>query len=104
MKCSIRQAFHRAWIGLMFVRSKKNGPARLDDSAEQFGDLFLGRFRVRPSKLFFEILPFKPLSGPHRATAPKFHIVESVDEMRCSDQEIDIHRPVLAVLEGAKTV
>ena len=57
------------------------GPTWFGESAEQVLDLFLGGFRVRPSKLFFEDPPLEPLSRPHRAAAPEFCIIEPVDKV-----------------------
>ena len=72
--------------------------------AEQLFDLSLGCLGVRASKLFFQDLPPGLLSRSHRAAAPQLGIVEPVDEVGCADQEIDVHRPVLAVLESSETV
>ena len=88
----------------MFVGSKNDCAARLDDTAKQLLDLFLSRSGVRSSELLFENPPLDLLSRPHRATSSQLRIVEPVDEVGCADQEIDVHRPVLAVLEGSKTV
>jgi hypothetical protein len=44
------------------------------------------------------------LSGPHGATATQLGITQAVDEVRASDEQIQVHRPVLAVFEGAEAV
>lgn len=104
LESTIRQPLHRARISRVFIGAKDNSAAGLDDTAEQLLDLCLGCFRVRSSKLLFEDPPFHVLSRPHRAAAPQLSIIEPVDKMRCADQEIDVHGPVLAVLEGSKAV
>ena len=88
----------------MFVGSKHDCTPGLDDTAKQLLDLFLSRLGVRSSELLFENPPFDLLSRPHRATSPQLRIVEPVDEVGCADQEIDVHRPVLTVLEGSKAI
>jgi hypothetical protein len=88
----------------VFIRSKHDCTSGLDDTAKQLLDLFLSRLGVRSSELLFKNPPFDLLSRPHRATSPQLRIVEPVDEVGCADQEIDVHRPVLAVLEGSKAI
>jgi hypothetical protein len=88
----------------VFVGSKNDCTPGLDDTAKQLLDLFLSRLGVRSSELLFENPPLDLLSRPHRATAPQLRIVEPVDEVGCADQEIDVHRPVLAVFEGSKAI
>ena len=88
----------------MFVGSKDDGTPRSDDTAKQLLDLFLSRSRVRSPELLFENLPLDLLSRPHRATSSQLHIVEPIDKVGCADQEIDVHGPVLAVLEGSKAI
>ena len=88
----------------MFVGSKNDRTPRLDDTAKQLLDLFLSRLGVRSSKLLFENPPLELLSRPHRATSSQLRIVEPVDEVGCTDEEIDVHRPVLAVLESSKAI
>jgi hypothetical protein len=34
----------------------------------------------------------------------RLSIVEPIDEVGCADQKIDVHGPVLAVLEGSKAI
>ena len=104
MKFSIGKTFHCSRIGRVFVRSKHDCASRLDDTTKQLLDLFLSRSGVWSSVLLFENPPLDLLSRPHRATSSQLHIVEPVDEVGCADQEIDVHRPVLTVLEGSKTV
>jgi hypothetical protein len=88
----------------VFVGSKNDCAARWDDTTKQLLDLFLSRLGVRSSELIFENPPLELLSRLHRATSPQLRIVEPVDEVGCPDQEIDVHRPVLAVLEGSKAI
>ena len=88
----------------MFVGSKNHCTPRLDDTTKQLLDLFLSRLRVRSSELLFENPPLDLLSRPQRATSPQLRIVEPVDEVGRADQEIDVHGPVLAVLEGSKAI
>jgi hypothetical protein len=88
----------------VFVGPKDDCAARSDDTAKQLLDLFPSRLGVRSSELLFENTPLDLLSRSHRATSPQLCIVEPVDKMGCADQEVDVHRPVLAVLEGSKTV
>jgi hypothetical protein len=88
----------------VFVGAKNDRATRSDDTTKQLLDLFLSRSGVGSSELLFENPPLDLLRRSHRATSPQLHIVEPVDEMRCAYQEIDVHRPVLAVLEGSETV
>jgi hypothetical protein len=88
----------------VFVGSNNDCAARLDDTAKQLLDLFLSRLGVRSSELLFENPPLELLSRPHRATSPQLGIVEPVDEVGGPDEEIDVHRPVLTVLERSKAI
>ena len=88
----------------MFVGAKNDRTPRLDDATKQLPDLFLSRLGVWSSELLFENPPLELLSRPHRATSSQLRIVEPVHEVGCADQEIDVHRPVLAVLEGSKAI
>ena len=104
MEMPIPNPLHGSWIRLVFIGSKHDFAPRTNDSSEKFFDLLLGRFRVRSSVLLFQDRPSEPLGRPHRATSPEFDIVESVDKVRGAHQEIDVHGPVLAVLEGTEAV
>ena len=104
MEAPIHESSHGPRIGLVFVGSKDDGTPGFDDTTKQLLDLFLSRLGVRPSEFFFENPPLDLLSRPHRATSPQLRIVEPVDEVGCADQEINVHRPVLAVLEGSKAI
>ena len=104
IEATIPQSLHGSWIRLVFVAAKDDVPARWDDPAEQLFDLFLGGPRIGASERLLQDRAFQPLCGPHRAAAPELSVVEAVDEVRDSDQEIDVHRPVLAVLEGAEAI
>jgi hypothetical protein len=88
----------------MFIGAKYGLSARSNDAAKQLLDLSLGGSGVGSSVPFFKDRPLLLLRGPHRATSPKLRIVEAVDEMRGADQEIDVHGPILAVLEGSKAI
>ena len=104
MELTIRKTLHRSGIGLVFVGAEDDGASRSYDAAKELLNLFLSRLGVGPSILFFENQPFNLLSGPHRAAAPELRVVEPVDEVRGADQEVDVHRPVLAVLETSKAI
>ena len=104
MKSPIAQAFHRPWIGLVFVGSKHDFIARSNDPAKQLFDLPLSRVRVGSSESLFQDRPFPLLRRPHRATSSKLRIVESVDEVRGPDQQIEVHGPVLAVFKTTKAI
>jgi hypothetical protein len=104
MEMAIFESFHRPGVGLVFIGPKNDRATRLDHTPEQLLDLFLRRLRVGPSKLFFEDSSFYLLSGPHRAASPQLRIIESINEVGWTDQEVDVHGPVLAVLEGSKAI
>ena len=104
MKSPIAEPSHGPRIGRVLVRSQDDFTARSNDTSKQLLDLLLGRVRIGSSVLLFQDRSFQSLRGPHRATSPKLRIVESVDEMGRTDQEIDVHGPVLTVFESSKTV
>ena len=104
MNPPIRDTSDRPGICLVLIGAKDDGAARWHNAAEEFFDLFPGRLWIGAPKPGLEDLPFHALRGPHRATAPKLRIVESVDEVRRTDQEIDVHGPILAVLEALKAI
>ena len=104
MEAPIHESSHGPRIGLVFVGSKDDGTPGFDDTTKQLFDLFLSRLGVRSPEFFFENPPLDLLSRSHRAASPQLRIVEPVDEVGCADQEIDVHRPVLTVLEGSKAI
>jgi hypothetical protein len=48
--------------------------------------------------------PFHSLCRSHRATSSELGIVKSVDKQRRPDHPVQIHRPILAVLEGSEAI
>ena len=104
MKSSVSQALHRSWIGSVFIGSNHDFIARSNDPAKQVFDLSLGLVRVGSSESRLQHRPFSLLRRPHRATSPELRIVESVDEVRGSDQQVEIHGRKLAVFEAAKAI
>ena len=48
--------------------------------------------------------PFCLLAGPHHAATAKLSITEAVDEVRDSDEEVQVEWPILTVLKGSKTI
>jgi len=45
-----------------------------------------------------------PLDRSHRPAAAEFGVLEAVDEVRLTDEQVDVERPVLAIFEAAESV
>jgi len=101
---SIAKANHRARISPVFIGSDHGCPPRRHDATKQFLHPTPGCLGVGAPVTLLQLRPFEQLRGPHRATSPQLGVVESIDVVRVADQEIQVHRPILAVLEGAKAV
>ena len=103
-EATILEPVDRAGIGLMLVGPKDRGSSFRDDSGEKFDHLLLRGLGIGTTMLLFENLPFQLLCWPHRATSPKLGVVEAIDVMGRSDDQIQVHRPVLAVFEASQAV
>ena len=101
---SALQSSDCARIGRVLVAPELDGASQRHDAAEQRLDSFSGRLRIRSAKSLLESLALYGLRRPHRAAPPQLRIVEAVDEETGPHDQVDIHRPVLAVLEGPETI
>jgi hypothetical protein len=59
---------------------------------------------IRPPMLPLEQGSFQLLRGSHRTTASELRVIEPIDVVGGPDQEVQVERPVLAVLESPEAV
>ena len=100
----IFQPSDRPWIGLVFVRPKNDLTARWHDAAQQLLDLSFRRSGIGSTELGLELEASLFLCRPHRSAPAEFRIIESVDKERLPHDQVQVHRPVLAVFEGAEAI
>jgi hypothetical protein len=88
----------------MLIRADRGKAASGHDPANELLHTLPGRLGIRAAVALLEKRPFQPLRRSHRAAAAKLGVAEAVDEVRGTDQEVQIEGPVLAVFEGAEAV
>lgn len=103
-EASIGEPLHRPRIRRVLVGPDERSTVCRNHATKEFFDAALCRVRIGSPELPFKHQAFQALSRSHRATSPEFRIAESVHEMGNTDQEIQVHRPVLAVFECAEPV
>lgn len=88
----------------MFIGFEHNFATGRDDAAQKLLHLFFRRPRVGTTESFFQDNPFLLLFRAHSAASAQFCIIKPVDKERLAYHEIEIHGPILAVLEGPESV
>jgi hypothetical protein len=104
MESSAPESLKSSWIGLVLIGSDRHLTAFRYDPTDKFLDAGPGGLRSRSAMSGFEKFSLCPLRRPHRATATKFSLSYAVDEVRGTDQQVQVEGPVLAVFEGSKAV
>jgi hypothetical protein len=103
-KVTIFESVKGSRIGLVFIRSDRGGTACWNNTSHEFLHAFLRCLGIRPTVLGFENGSLLPLRGSHGAATTQLRFSHPVDEVRAADEKIQVKGPVLAVLEGSKTV
>lgn len=91
-------------ISLVFIRSDRGSSAFGHDPSHEFLDTLSRGLGIGTTVSAFEKGSLLLLSGPHRAATAKLSLADPVHKVRGTDQQIQVEGPVLAVLEGPKTV
>ena len=104
MKATISEAPKGSGIGLMFVGADRGRGAWGHDAPDQLLNALAGRLGVWTSVSPLEQGPLRLLRGPHRAAPAQLGVAHAVDEVRGSDEQVQVEGPVLAVLEGPEAV
>jgi hypothetical protein len=91
-------------IGPVFVGEDRRHAACGHATSEELLDTLPGGLGIGTSMCFLEQGPFLLLSRPHRAAPTQLGLTHSINEMRCSHEQVQVEGPVLAVLEGPEAV
>ena len=88
----------------MLVCPKNDVPAGWHYTAKQLPHLLFRRARIGSAEFLLELEASLLLLGTHRAAPAELGVVEAVHEQRLPDDQVQVHRPILAVFKGAKSV
>jgi hypothetical protein len=100
----IAETTQRRRVGLVLVGPELLGLRGGNHARDQFLHGLPCGLRIGPPKTALEFCSFAPLCGAHRAASAQFCIVETINVVRASDQEIEVKRPVLTRLEASEAI
>ena len=104
MESTLLESTNRLRIGLVFVGENRCPAAFGHAASEEFLNTLPGGLGIGASIDFLEQGPLSLLSGPHRATTAQLSLAYPINEMRSSNEQVQVKRPVLTVLKRPKTV
>jgi hypothetical protein len=104
MKSTTPKSSKRQGISLVFIRSDRGRAVFGHDPSHEFLDALFRGLGIGTTMPAFEKNPPFLLSRPHRAAAAKLSLTDPVHKVRGADQQVQVEWPVLALLEGPKTI